>query len=69
MSKADRALVIGLVVLGFVAGLVLLVAMWSTSPWGCDSRWDVETEWSITSGCRVMTTEGWVPETNYRVLE
>lgn len=68
-KKTEDKLWFGFMVLmGAIIIFVLLVSVWQMSPWGCDSRWDIDTDWSITAGCRVMTTEGWVPEDSYRVL-
>jgi hypothetical protein len=58
------------VILVVVCGAVFIFGAWAVSPWGCDSRWEVQTDWSITAGCRVWSdVDGWVPEDNYRVLE
>lgn len=62
MSRMDVALLLVLVVAIVAVGYIL-------GPWGCEARWDIETDWSITTGCRVMSMDGFVPEGNYRVLE
>lgn len=62
------------IIMAVIVGMVIAIAAWlyfyQVPSMFCSARWpDHENQFDIMAGCQVMTSEGWVPEDRYRIIE
>lgn len=65
--NVDKVIDLILALALIVAAIAAIVVIWSVSPWGCDARWDLATDWRPFVGCMVETSEGFIREQHIRV--
>ena len=63
----DLKVIIGIVLVAVLV-VVASVALGVVMAVSCDDRWgEMQHEWSFCGGCRVLTEDGYVPESNLRI--